>query len=696
MPAWTGRRGTRSCWPTRKSSGRPTSRTESRKKEKRHPKLTRTTRVRLKRAMEKKNTPTKEDGGKKKNSREKGSEEKPKGKSFKKLEEWVNNQRRRMQTRLLMEAAGEWPDGPRKRAAMTDANLASLRAAGFCFTAWDVMYEELLRWKARHPTTPYPKESLTNLNKIPTSYPDRELRAWLSLQRSNFRKWRAGKLVNLALMAEGRIIKLLRAGFEFDPPHQRPKKNVLIEQTVWKAKLSELTAYKEHFGDCWVPAKFPLNMALVKWVKEQRAGCRLFEEGGETHITEERLAELKKLGFFEPKKAAAESKETAAVAPDTPPSPVAPAAQRRGRSAGPSPVVAATQGKKRGATSTPPPRKSRRGSGQPAETAALLSTPTPGRGKKKGAASTAAAAKKAGSPATKKVTRKRGLALPETADVHEPRTARKTRGASKAATKATPPKKATPPPSAAKKVSSGTGKKRKATPSPAAGKRPPKTKAKKPGPEKTQTSPPAARGRGRKRKGSTATPPAAASSRGKQGEVEVIVLSDGSPDAVPSARLAVEAPAKTAGTEGPARILVAPPVGRVPEPMTGGQGESMTMTLVPTVLPDQAVALATALTPGLAGLATPAMMPGPAVTQPALEGPGASAVGVTTPAPGTPTAVPPPGGVGPATPAVGAPAAALPHGGATTLSYSEFMLQSARGRGEPDGLLGDATLETTI
>ena len=108
------------------------------------------------------------------------------------------------------------------------------------------------------------------------------------------------------------------------------------------------------------------------------------------------------------------------------------------------------------------------------------------------------------------------------------------------------------------------------------------------------------------------------------------------------------------------------------------------------------MALATALTPGLAGLATPAMMPGPAVMQPALEGPGASAVGVTTPAPGTPTAVPFPGGVGPATPAVGAPAAALPHGGATTLSYSEFMLQSARGRVEPDGLLGDAALETTI
>mmetsp|Transcript_30454 Transcript_30454/g.69729 ORF Transcript_30454/g.69729 Transcript_30454/m.69729 type:complete len:418 (-) Transcript_30454:1043-2296(-) len=145
------------------------------------------------------------------------------------LEKWVNIQRKRFQSRCSMEGNGhsEFPNG-RKKTAMSDEHLAALQEIGFCFQTWDVMYEDLLRWQKRHPGESAPKDHVTQLSKIPDDCPDRELRGWLYLQRTNFRKWRAGKLDhNPTLMSDRRLIKLLKAGFEFDPPPCRPKKKCI-------------------------------------------------------------------------------------------------------------------------------------------------------------------------------------------------------------------------------------------------------------------------------------------------------------------------------------------------------------------------------------------------------------------------------------------------------------------------------------
>mmetsp|Transcript_30454 Transcript_30454/g.69730 ORF Transcript_30454/g.69730 Transcript_30454/m.69730 type:complete len:233 (-) Transcript_30454:310-1008(-) len=56
-------------------------------------------------------------------------------------------------------------------------------------------------------------------------------------------------------------------------------------------------AYKEHFGDCNVPFRFPINMSLGKWVKEQRVACKLRDEGKDSPITDEQYHELERLNF---------------------------------------------------------------------------------------------------------------------------------------------------------------------------------------------------------------------------------------------------------------------------------------------------------------------------------------------------------------------------------------------------------------
>ena len=44
----------------------------------------------------------------------------------------------------------------------------------------------------------------------------------------------------------------------------------LMEDIEWEQRFSELKAYKEAHGDCNVPAIWPENPELAKWVIRQR------------------------------------------------------------------------------------------------------------------------------------------------------------------------------------------------------------------------------------------------------------------------------------------------------------------------------------------------------------------------------------------------------------------------------------------
>ena len=61
--------------------------------------------------------------------------------------------------------------------------------------------------------------------------------------------------------------------------------------------MTRLKAYKAKEGDCNVPAKYPKDKQLGKWVSTQRQYYRLRNEGKPNHITDERVASLNSIDF---------------------------------------------------------------------------------------------------------------------------------------------------------------------------------------------------------------------------------------------------------------------------------------------------------------------------------------------------------------------------------------------------------------
>merc|ERR1739838_616068 len=66
---------------------------------------------------------------------------------------------------------------------------------------------------------------------------------------------------------------------------------------VWNERLSDLLEFKQQWGHCNVPQKYAKNPKLGRWVGYQRSQYRLLKSGRESFISDERIAQLEKLGF---------------------------------------------------------------------------------------------------------------------------------------------------------------------------------------------------------------------------------------------------------------------------------------------------------------------------------------------------------------------------------------------------------------
>ena len=65
----------------------------------------------------------------------------------------------------------------------------------------------------------------------------------------------------------------------------------------WMQRFEELKQYKGKEGHCNVPQRYSENKQLRVWVSIQRAQCRLFKEGKQSSMTNDRISALESIGF---------------------------------------------------------------------------------------------------------------------------------------------------------------------------------------------------------------------------------------------------------------------------------------------------------------------------------------------------------------------------------------------------------------
>eukprot|EP00523_Entomoneis_sp_CCMP467_P019920 CAMPEP_0168863248 /NCGR_PEP_ID=MMETSP0727-20121128/18853_1 /TAXON_ID=265536 /ORGANISM="Amphiprora sp., Strain CCMP467" /LENGTH=395 /DNA_ID=CAMNT_0008918313 /DNA_START=85 /DNA_END=1268 /DNA_ORIENTATION=+ len=72
-----------------------------------------------------------------------------------------------------------------------------------------------------------------------------------------------------------------------------------VLERKWEEMFTRLKKYKESFGNCLVPNRFPEDPQLGSWVSTQRRQYRILQEGGTetTPMTKERARRLESIGF---------------------------------------------------------------------------------------------------------------------------------------------------------------------------------------------------------------------------------------------------------------------------------------------------------------------------------------------------------------------------------------------------------------
>ena len=66
----------------------------------------------------------------------------------------------------------------------------------------------------------------------------------------------------------------------------------------WMQRFQELQQYKAKEGHCIVPRTYSESKQLGIWVSTQRAQYRLFKEGKQSSMTDDRISALESFGFI--------------------------------------------------------------------------------------------------------------------------------------------------------------------------------------------------------------------------------------------------------------------------------------------------------------------------------------------------------------------------------------------------------------
>jgi hypothetical protein len=124
--------------------------------------------------------------------------------------------------------------------------------------AWDTMFAELKQYRDQYGHCKVPQGWIEN----------RQLAGWVMTQRSRKKKG------TISLEQAARLDAI---GFIWG-----------VHDTFWETMFVELTDYKQRFGHCNVPQRWPENPQLATWVGTQRS---------QKNLSTERKARLDALGF---------------------------------------------------------------------------------------------------------------------------------------------------------------------------------------------------------------------------------------------------------------------------------------------------------------------------------------------------------------------------------------------------------------
>ncbi|MBS1998892.1 MAG: helicase associated domain-containing protein [Cyanobacteria bacterium SZAS LIN-2] len=137
----------------------------------------------------------------------------------------------------------------RKRGLVPQERIERLDEIGFCWTStrplWQSRFDELAVFIREHG------HSVVPLNYSRSPY----LGTWVRNLRKEVRR--------NAVSVE-RVQQLQSIGFDFE-----------VLDLKWREKFQQLLAYKERFGHCRVPHRWPENRSLARWVNIQREKKRV-------------------------------------------------------------------------------------------------------------------------------------------------------------------------------------------------------------------------------------------------------------------------------------------------------------------------------------------------------------------------------------------------------------------------------------
>jgi len=126
---------------------------------------------------------------------------------------------------------------------------------------------------------------------VPSHWPrNPPLAQWIKRQRHQFKRFREGKS---STITSARVDALNKMKFAWDP-----------HSAFWEERLDELYCFRENFGHCNVPTKFPDNPQLAVWAKCQRRQFKLLRTHGpkRSNMTVDRISKLSRVGFvFNPR-----------------------------------------------------------------------------------------------------------------------------------------------------------------------------------------------------------------------------------------------------------------------------------------------------------------------------------------------------------------------------------------------------------
>jgi len=175
---------------------------------------------------------------------------------------WVGTQRK--QYRLMQQG---------KPSHMTVERVEMLNDIGFVWhvNTWNERFEELKAFK-----------EATGHFLVPTDYHNKQLRPWITTQRSHYRFMQEGKPSQLT---EERIQQLERIGFPWKTRED------------WQTRYQELLQYINEFGDAGVPRNYTRFPKLYRWVNCQRMEYQKHMEGSTSRLKQDQVALLESVNF---------------------------------------------------------------------------------------------------------------------------------------------------------------------------------------------------------------------------------------------------------------------------------------------------------------------------------------------------------------------------------------------------------------